>query len=168
MGLRVKLLTTAAMLLMAGRAYVPAPARILRAGEISFAEGTQLSHNFSVCTVLILDYGSSSVMGHALLDSQIYDTAPYPDFYLHVGNVVDKAVEELKRRGIDPKKTKAYIDTGTAYELLLLQHNLSLFGIKIAEARIENDTYTERSVEFDSIDNKMKVYRTPRLNDIKK
>lgn len=97
-------------------------------GRIGFNQGPIRSNYVSWCTTVILDYGGTAFLAHALPGES--DNQDYPGL-INVNNVVMYLVRESRKRGFDPRSSEAIINTSTQEYLEVITNDLVERGIPI-------------------------------------
>jgi len=103
-------------------------------GELEYSNGTELkSEGFATCSVLILDYRNSAVMGHAI---RVNDD----DNLIDEGKVVDAATKKLEDEGINPIESEAIVDAGSksSYDKILADLNKRRIKIRSASYALDS------------------------------
>jgi hypothetical protein len=134
----------------------------VKTGGIGYSDGRLVSSGFYYCSAVILDFGKSALMAHAL---PAYDLR-YPSSRVvfvyndcmeaSVGSIVNVLIEESRILGLDPKGGSALINAGMKKSLDLLVSDFESAGIAILEAS-SSTTFKRRRVEYDPRHRKMLV-----------
>lgn len=132
------------------------------AGEVGYAEGRSLrSEGFQSCTALILDAGNYAVMAHSLPATEYEGDSFFsakPEGSTRAENVVERAVRELEKNGIEPGKYWAIVHAGqeSAYKHIL--DDLKRRGIPVRLANLDKETVARiRDIDYNPMDDEMTV-----------
>jgi len=132
-------------------------------GRIKHNSGPLISHGFTLCSALILDFGNEAIMAHALplgTPGHIYK-GPYAT----QRTVVQKILEKTLEKGLDFSKAKAIIHTGEKETLERISADLSKFKIPIEVTNLHKDPSKDRTILYDPSTSYLGIRRTTE-NDI--
>jgi hypothetical protein len=131
-----------------GNVYAGEPKINVPVSEMIFSEGRVLeSNDFSVCSAVILDYEDSAVLAHSKVrknSTESFDST----------NVVDYLREVLLRKGIDPKKSKAIVNSGFKGSLNSILRQLEYAEIPVVYKKLDPNF---RDIEYNPRTDKLRV-----------
>lgn len=117
--------------------------------ELRYVNNQKLrSADFTVCSAVILDYGDSGVMAHVKPYRNNKET-------IDAENVVTYLSDELRKHGIDPRKSEAIVNTGFSLSLESIKQQLKKEGIKLRSFSLETRL---RDVEYNPKSNELNVF----------
>ncbi len=115
-------------------------------GEIGYNRGPLASERFSSCSAVVLDYGNEALLAHSFNG----EYGPTNFNQICTGNVVDKLVEESRRRGFYLRTSKAIVNTVCEPDLRKIISDLEKYGIHLQEANLSEFKFGfERDVHYD-------------------
>ncbi|GEM_PF-2766623 len=124
-------------------------------GHVAHINSPAKSYGFYGCTAVIFDYGNEALFSHALAGydliginfrGRLDDRAPVNGY-----NVVERMVEESRKRGLNLRDCEALIDAGNETELRKILEDLNKEGIKVRKSKlwsVSNGTPIRRDVYF--------------------
>ncbi len=114
-----------------------APAAIVvevQTAGMRYNDGPLETRELVNCSAVILDFGKSAIMAHALPLEKRGDWIVDGDKGITTGNVVDYLLKDAKLRGLDYRKGHAIVNAGSDEALAFIVKDLRAAGITIAEA----------------------------------
>ena len=130
----------------------------IQSGELKYSNGKELrSEGFAICSALILDYGNSAVMTHAI---EVNDNQNGDDL-IDVDRVVEISARKLEDEGINPIESEAIVDAGSksSYDKILTELNRR--GIKVRSASyVLEGSPRVRDISYNPVTNKLIVRKT--------
>lgn len=139
----------------------------LTAGELKYSSGRRLkSEDYASCSALILDSGNKAVMAHAVPNA--YTIGPEglieDDGSIDIYNVVEKSLQELRKRGIKSSKIEAMIHAGSKESYDVIFKDLIERGINIAHSHFESEeNFRVRNIEYDPVEDHLLItFRKPK------
>ena len=141
---------------------------VVRAGRAEYNQGNLVSYGFGECSAVVLDYGNSAIMAHAVpllgknIDIQL-SVLNRKNKTITSGGVVDYLLEESAERGLNPKRAQAHVISGNQKSLERIVSDLKLQGIAIVQASLRDDKSTIKeelsTILYSPSEDKMTVFR---------
>ncbi len=125
-------------------------------GRIEYNKGPLISHGFYGCSAVILDFGEEALMAHAY-PQRAYGRSKHRESDL-VGydTVVTELVEDARRRGLDLKHARAFVNFGEDSSRKKIMSDLFLRGIYVAHEEFNREK--DRVIHYDPKHDSMTVY----------